>query len=124
MESSRGSRLPASGRSSLSPPLSDASLLGGGSFVAGSFSGASSGRAVSVLNPADGGVVSRVASVTAGDLDLAVSSSAAAFDKWRRVSAASRAAFLWSWASLLKAYTMDLAHILTLENGMSVLLKP
>lgn len=99
------------------PPLSDISLVGGGSFIEGSCTTASAGRPLSVFNPADGGIVSRVASATAGDLERAVASAATAFEKWRCAAPSERAAFLRRWASAVQAASPDIARILTLENG-------
>lgn len=74
----------------------------------------------SVENPFTGEVLARVADLGADDTRRAIDSAAAAFKIWSKYSANKRARILQNWRSLQLEHAKDLAHILTCEQGKSL----
>jgi succinate-semialdehyde dehydrogenase / glutarate-semialdehyde dehydrogenase len=99
--------------------LDDPGLVGASSFVDGAFCKGGKGEVI-VTNPANDGVVRRVAAITPADLSRAISSAARAFPGWRNTPAKERADLLRAWSALVTAAKPDLARIITLENGKPV----
>ncbi|KAA1016188.1 NAD-dependent succinate-semialdehyde dehydrogenase [Paraburkholderia panacisoli] len=86
-------------------------------YVAGSWVDDTDLSRIPVTNPATGEVLGSVPQVTEEHLQVAISSSAAAFQEWRDWSSRERASVLKEWASLVLAHREDLAMILCLEQG-------
>ncbi|WP_029430720.1 aldehyde dehydrogenase [Blastococcus sp. URHD0036] len=61
-----------------------------------------------------------VASGSAADVDLAVSSARAAFERWRSVSPGNRARILLRWAALIEQHAEELARLQVHENGKTI----
>jgi malonate-semialdehyde dehydrogenase (acetylating) / methylmalonate-semialdehyde dehydrogenase len=70
-----------------------------------------------VTNPATGAVIAEVPFATAADVDRAVRSAHAAFLKWRDVPVVDRVQVLYRFKDLLEKHAVELASILTRENG-------
>lgn len=71
----------------------------------------------SIYNPANGEKLGLAPDITADELEQAVSSSQAAFLKWKDTSAFDRSAILRRFASLLRKNEKSIAHNLTLDMG-------
>lgn len=98
--------------------LSDPNLLGPGSFIDGAFGRTRSSDAdLIVTNPANGGIVRRVAEASDTDVHRALDAAEAAFSKWRLTSVQDRAKFMRRWHALVVENREDLARLITLENG-------
>ncbi|MEO5924967.1 MAG: CoA-acylating methylmalonate-semialdehyde dehydrogenase [Bryobacteraceae bacterium] len=79
------------------------------------------GRAtLPVTNPATGEVLAEVPLATAADVDHAVETAHAGFLKWREVPVVDRVQVLYRYKALLEQYQMDLAGMLTAENGKTL----
>lgn len=70
-----------------------------------------------VLNPATGEVLGQLPIATTEDLDAAVDSATAGFDRWKATSAFDRANVLRRTALLLRERRDAIARILTMEQG-------
>jgi delta 1-pyrroline-5-carboxylate dehydrogenase len=98
--------------------LSDSGLLGTSSFIDGAFSRGGSRGSVPVVNPANNGIVARVAAISTADLTRCVDGADRAFHgAWCDASPRERARLLLVWHALVEHHAADLATILTLENG-------
>lgn len=98
--------------------LNDPNLLGAGSFIDGAFCRTrSSDVDLIVTNPANGGVVRRVAEASDADVQWALDTAETAFSKWRLASIQDRSNFLRRWHGLIVEHREDLARLITLENG-------
>lgn len=79
-----------------------------------------SGATFEVINPANGKVVGRVPESGAAETRRAIESAHAAFDGWKRTSAAHRAGLMRKLHDLILANQEDLAQLLTLEQGKPI----
>ena len=70
-----------------------------------------------VTNPATGKLLAEVAYAGAEDVDSAVRSAHEAFLKWRDVPVVDRVQVLYRYKTLLEKHAVELASILTRENG-------
>lgn len=86
-------------------------------FIDGRWTPASDGATAPVRNPATGEVVDTVPVGTQADADRAIRSAAVAFESWRTVPTAKRAALQHAAATLLRERADDMARLLTLELG-------
>jgi succinate-semialdehyde dehydrogenase/glutarate-semialdehyde dehydrogenase len=86
-------------------------------LIDGDWRDASSGKVLSVENPATQEELARVADGTEEDARAAVDAAAAAFAKWRRTSAYERSQLLRRWYELVEADRDNLRRLMTLENG-------
>src|SRR5438128_2249719 len=79
----------------------------------------SSGKTFPTINPATGQEICQVAEADAPDVDKAVSSARAAFDRgpWRRMAAADRGQLLHRLADLIEQNADELAQLESLDNG-------
>lgn len=100
--------------------LSNESILATRSFIGGEWREASSGTTFSVLDPATGRVVARVADCDAGDAKDAVGAAADAFATWSMLTAHKRSALLMGWHDLILENVDDLAHLMTAEQGKPI----
>ena len=91
-------------------------------FIGGQWRDASTGGSIEVLDPGTGGLLARIASGTAEDVDLAVAAAQEAFLKsgWATMPAKDRAAVLCRLADLIDANSETLATIESLDVGKPV----
>jgi len=97
--------------------LSDKSLLKDKCLINGQWLSAKNNETISVTNPADGEVVGNVPSLSANEVETVVEASNAAFQQWRKLTAADRSKILRKWFDLMIANADDLAMIMTSEQG-------
>ena len=88
-----------------------------GHFIDGRQIDGTSGRFSDVYNPATGEVQARVALASAGELDAAVASAAAAQPKWGATNPQRRARVMMRFVELLNANMDKLAETLSSEHG-------
>jgi phenylacetaldehyde dehydrogenase len=88
-------------------------------LINGKWVDAISGKTFPTYNPATGQVLARIAEGDKEDIDLAVKSARAAFDKgpWRRLTASERGRLIWKLADLLEENLEEFAKLETLDNG-------
>ncbi len=87
-------------------------LLIGGDWVS-----SVSGETFETINPANGTVLSRVASGDKADVDRAVESAQQAFPAWSAMMPAERERLLHRFADLMEQHKEELAQLETLDNG-------
>ena len=97
--------------------LSDKSLLKDKCLINGQWLSAKNNETISVTNPADGEVVGNVPSLSANEVETVIEASNAAFQQWRKLTAADRSKILRKWFDLMIANADDLAMIMTSEQG-------
>lgn len=91
--------------------------IGNELYINGEWRPALSGKTVEVINPANQEIIGTVANGDGADTRSAIEAAHQAFGLWRKKTAAERADKLHALAGLLKKYSGELAHILTLEQG-------
>jgi succinate-semialdehyde dehydrogenase/glutarate-semialdehyde dehydrogenase len=91
---------------------SDTQLLIGGQWC-----DAASGKTLDVINPATGKVIGKVAHAGIPDLDRALLAAQEGFLAWRKVPANERAGIMRKAAQLLRERAVEIATLLTLEQG-------
>jgi acyl-CoA reductase-like NAD-dependent aldehyde dehydrogenase len=89
-------------------------------LIGGTWGPGNSGHQLTVLNPADGQPVTRMALSSADDVIAAVRTARAAAPGWAATAPAARAAALHAAASAVEAATDDLAAIMSAEMGKPV----
>jgi 4-guanidinobutyraldehyde dehydrogenase / NAD-dependent aldehyde dehydrogenase len=91
-------------------------------FINGDYVAAKSGRTFDCINPATGEVIAKIASCQSEDVDAAVSSSRAAFDKgtWRDMAPAERKKIMLSFADKIRENREELALLETLDMGKPI----
>ncbi|MBE2274808.1 MAG: aldehyde dehydrogenase [Rhodobacteraceae bacterium] len=94
----------------------------GKSLIDGRLVDALSGKTFSTINPATGKVLTEVASLDSADVDAAVRSARAAFDKgvWSRRAPAERKKILQRFAELMREHAEELALLETLDMGKPI----
>jgi succinate-semialdehyde dehydrogenase/glutarate-semialdehyde dehydrogenase len=90
--------------------LKEAALIGGEWIAAG-------GKAIAVHNPANGALVGHVPDCGGAETRAAIAAAETAFAAWRGRPAGARAALLEAWYQLILANSLDLAKIMTAEQG-------
>ncbi len=92
-------------------------------FIDGKAVEALSGETFDRINPATGGLLAKVAACGGADVDRAVKSARAAFEdgRWSRKSPAERKAVLLKLADLIRANTVELALLDSLDMGKLVM---
>ena len=93
-----------------------------GLFIDGGESPASSGKRLSILNPARGEVLAEVDEAGSEDVDRAVAAASRAFEapSWRRMPPSERQALLLRIASGIEAKREELGWIESLNNGKTL----
>jgi aspartate-semialdehyde dehydrogenase len=86
-------------------------------YVDGRWIHSETASTVPVQNPADQEVIGHVPMLEASQITQAVDAAQRAFDSWRWVPVAKRAALLLRWHELVLRHQHDLAGILALEQG-------
>ena len=97
--------------------LIDPDLLRGACFIGGQWRPSSSGKTFRVDNPATGGLVAQVPDCGVEDVQEAIQAADRALRDWRERPATERAAALQAWARLMYERQVDLARLMTLEQG-------
>lgn len=72
---------------------------------------------LSVVNPANGQVITQIADASQADVDHAVDSARQGFATWSRTNPAARAGVLFKLADLLEANREELAQLETMQSG-------
>ncbi|MFC0454100.1 aldehyde dehydrogenase family protein [Rhodococcus jostii] len=91
-------------------------------FIGGEWVPADSGDVLDVVDPATEDVIARVAAAGAVDVDRAVTAARAAFETgpWSLLGPLDRAKILRRWADLIDTHREELAHLESLNNGMTL----
>jgi acyl-CoA reductase-like NAD-dependent aldehyde dehydrogenase len=91
-------------------------------FIGGAFAGAASGATFDCISPVDGAVLARVSACDSEDVDRAVKSARAAFDKglWADQSPKARKRILVKFADLIVKHGDELALLETLDMGKPI----
>jgi len=97
--------------------LNRTSLLRQQCQIGGQWVDATDGKALAVINPANGTVIGSVPSLSASDVETAIQAAHVALPAWRNTSAKDRAKILRRWYELCMLHQEDLAVILTSEQG-------
>lgn len=97
--------------------LKDTDLFRQQALIGGRWLPAASGRVVEVTDPATGRVLGSVPDLSGDETARAIAAAEVAFQSWRKVPHATRAAALERWFALMEAHAEDLALILTQEQG-------
>jgi succinate-semialdehyde dehydrogenase/glutarate-semialdehyde dehydrogenase len=95
--------------------VQDTQLVKQNSYINGTWH--SSGKQISVTNPANGNEVAQVSNAGIVETELAVKAAKDALKMWSAKSANERAALLRTWFNLMMHHQDDLGRILTLEQG-------
>ena len=80
---------------------------------------AASGKSFPTINPSTGEVIAHIAEADAADVDLAVASARAAFDKgaWKKMTPSQRGVLMNRLADLIEKHADELAQLESLDNG-------
>jgi succinate-semialdehyde dehydrogenase / glutarate-semialdehyde dehydrogenase len=97
--------------------LKDIGLFRQAALIGGHWLPAASGAVVAVNDPATGQVLGTVPDMSGAETAQAIAAADLAFQSWRNLPHASRAAALERWFALMEANAEDLALILTQEQG-------
>ena len=100
--------------------LNNPSLLMNRAFIGGEWVGARSGATMEVDNPATGEIIGVIADCDEADTQAAVDAAEAAWSAWRARTAGDRAALLERWYALVMDNLVDLARIMTAEQGKPI----
>ncbi|MDO5640048.1 MAG: NAD-dependent succinate-semialdehyde dehydrogenase [Neisseria sp.] len=76
---------------------------------------------IEVTNPATGDTIAYVKKTSAAELDALIAKAAVAQKHWAAQTALERADVLWRWYQLLKDNKENLARIMTMEQGKSLI---
>ncbi|MDH3586764.1 MAG: NAD-dependent succinate-semialdehyde dehydrogenase [Gammaproteobacteria bacterium] len=97
--------------------ISDQALLRNQAYIDGQWCGADSGETLSVINPANGSVITEIAKCGTAETRRAIAAAERAQVEWRQTTAKDRAAVLRKWLELTMDAQEDLAQIMTAEQG-------
>ena len=86
-------------------------------FINGQWQDASEGKTLSVVNPATGLEIGKVAHASRSDLDAALAAAQKGFETWRNMTAQERGKIMRKAAGLLRERATDIAGVLTQEQG-------
>src|SRR5687767_11797960 len=89
-------------------------------YINGKFVDAGSVRALDVISPLDGNLLSKVPMSTAKDLDAAVKAGKAAFPSWSHTPIKERVQVFYRYKYLLEKNLEDLATLVSEENGKTI----
>jgi malonate-semialdehyde dehydrogenase (acetylating)/methylmalonate-semialdehyde dehydrogenase len=89
-------------------------------WIGGKSDPGSSTRTSPVWNPATGDQQAEVALASTADVDTAVRTAAAAFERWSQSSLSQRSTILFAFRELVNARTQELAEIIADEHGKVV----
>ncbi|OGB29150.1 MAG: succinate-semialdehyde dehydrogenase (NADP(+)) [Burkholderiales bacterium RIFCSPLOWO2_12_FULL_61_40] len=97
--------------------LKDFSLLKTRAFIDGAWVAADDGATHAIHNPSTGAEIARVPDLGAAETERAIAAADAALPAWRAKTAKERSALLRRWHDLILANQVDLALLMTLEQG-------
>jgi succinate-semialdehyde dehydrogenase/glutarate-semialdehyde dehydrogenase len=89
-------------------------------LIDGAWCKAASGKAIPVVNPANGEQIGTVAHAERADLDRALEAVQKGFNTWRKVSSFDRYKVMRKAAELMRARAESIAPLLTMEQGKPV----
>ncbi|MFD2419866.1 aldehyde dehydrogenase family protein [Amycolatopsis pigmentata] len=101
----------------LPSPEVNALVTGNTQLIGGEWVPASSGQTIDVIDPATGGVLTRVPRGGAEDVDAAVRAATAAFPAWRDTNPSVRAGLIMKWARLISERETEIDRIESQEVG-------
>ena len=101
----------------MTPSLRDPSLLKSRAYASGSWITSENSGVMEVMDPADGLMIGHVPTLSAADVEGAISYAAEAMTSWKREPAANRGALLRRWYELVTEAAEDLASLITAELG-------
>src|ERR1700728_631091 len=78
------------------------------------------GASFETRDPATGGVIAKIASADAGDVDRAVNAARAALPGWQALTGHQRARYLYAFARQVQKHSRRLAVLETMDNGKSI----
>ncbi|EQB53487.1 hypothetical protein CGLO_06777 [Colletotrichum gloeosporioides Cg-14] len=99
------------------PQLQDESLLVGRNFINGHWVNSVSDKTFNVTDPATGELIGSCPESVSEDAERAILSAATALPAWRSRSGRDRARILRRWYDLIMENKVDLATLITWENG-------
>jgi succinate-semialdehyde dehydrogenase/glutarate-semialdehyde dehydrogenase len=97
--------------------LQRADLFRERAYVDGAWVDAASGSTLDVTNPATGGALGTIPTLSGADAMVAVAAAERALPEWRNRTAGERAVILERWRDLMLANLDDLARLMTAEQG-------
>lgn len=97
--------------------LSDKGLLKTQAYIDGQWTDADSGETLAVTNPATGKTIAEVAKCGTAETQRAIDAASWALVSWRQKTVKERAAILRKWFDLVIEHQVDLAQIMTAEQG-------
>lgn len=100
--------------------INDKDLFRTDCLIGGEWGQAGNGASIPVFNPSTGAEIGTVPDCDEADTRRAIEAAHAAFDPWKALTAAERAAALERWFALVAANAEDLARLLTLEQGKPI----
>jgi succinate-semialdehyde dehydrogenase / glutarate-semialdehyde dehydrogenase len=86
-------------------------------FIDGKWGPSASGRTLTVVSPATGEPIGKLAHADKSDLDRALEAAERGFAQWRKVSAYDRSKFMRKAADLLRERADKIAPLMTMEQG-------
>ena len=86
-------------------------------FINGEWCSGASGKTEAIVNPATGQVMARLAHADISDLDRALAAADAGFKVWRATSPHERYKLLRKAGELMRARAVEVAELMTLEQG-------
>ena len=91
-------------------------------YINGKYVSSGGDAAIEVRNPATGELLATVPDATAADVDLAVASARASFERetWRGKDSSEKERILWRWADLMEQHKHELAALESAENGKTL----
>jgi gamma-glutamyl-gamma-aminobutyraldehyde dehydrogenase len=91
-------------------------------FIGGEWKPAENGAGLDVISPIDGSRLTTIADAGAGDVDRAIKSARAAFDRgaWSRAAPAERRKVLLRIADLIERHALELAVLGVRDNGTEI----
>ncbi|KAF8514834.1 succinic semialdehyde dehydrogenase [Hysterangium stoloniferum] len=100
--------------------LKDTSLIKNQAFIDGKWLDAKDGKSITVTNPSNDSVLGTVPEMTVIETKEAIDAAAKAFKTWSKTTAKQRHDILKKFYDLMMQNSDDLATIITLENGKSL----
>ncbi|MEH6575566.1 MAG: NAD-dependent succinate-semialdehyde dehydrogenase [Amphritea sp.] len=97
--------------------IDDLTLLVEQAYIDGQWVDAADGSTLEVTNPANGNWIGRVPNMGARETSQAIKAANCAFPVWRAKTAAERARILRRWKELILIHQVDLALLITREQG-------
>ncbi len=101
--------------------LSNQTLFKQQAYIAGEWVDAESKQTLDVTNPATGEILGTIPDMGKNETRQAIEAANKAWPDWRRKTAQERATILEKWHSLLMDNQQDLAILMTLEQGKSLI---